>query len=114
MPKEDQTKPDSTKAPSAHGAELGGLPVRNFPSLRKNPRPDTSRVTRIDAIGWVSSHAICGVPEAARIEEEIRRLQQLAKRHGAAKEEIYLPNFGGQGHLPAEVEAATKGGVTGG
>ena len=42
MPNDDQTKPDSTEAPSAHGAELGGLPVR--PAIRYlNGTPTCSR-----------------------------------------------------------------------
>ena len=80
----------------SNGAVLAPSTVRKFPSLRKNSRPDTSETTRIDAIGWLSAHAIFGAPEAAKIEEEIRRLQQLAKRHGATKEEIYLPNGTGE------------------
>jgi hypothetical protein len=61
-------------------------------SLKNNPRPDTSNTSRIGAISWLSAQAICGIPEAAKVEEEMKRLQRVCLACGATKEEVYQIN----------------------
>lgn len=67
------------------------MDVKTIRAQRSWPRPDTSKVSRIDAIGWLSAQAICGIPEAARLEEEIRRLQDVCRKHGAGFFEVCPP-----------------------
>lgn len=63
--------------------------LNNCDVLRDNPRPDTDGVSRTDALGWLSAQAVCGIPEAAKLEQEIARLQALALRRGASTMEVY-------------------------
>jgi len=60
-----------------------------YPKLKGFPRADTNNISRIDALGWLSIQAILGVPEAAKLEQEISRLQKLCAEYNAPHEKIY-------------------------
>ena len=75
-------------------------PVRLTLGLAHNPRASTEGVARIDAIAWLSGHAIRGIPEAARLEEEIRRLQRLCRDSGVSKADVFPPPCCGSSEPP--------------
>jgi len=85
-----KTEKNSEQPDSVETRGSAQRPVRLTLGLAHNPRASTDEVSRIDAIAWLSGHAIRSIPEAARLEEEIRRLQRLCIDSGVSKADVFL------------------------